>query len=117
MEIVNAWGPVLASTAVTISLVVLLWRLIDARFSDFEKRMDEKLAAMDGRFAGVDEKFAAMDRRMDERFTAMDRRMDEKFAASDRLLDERFGAVDHRLSALETDLTIIKQHLLNPSAA
>src|SRR5262249_21888050 len=52
--------------------------------------MDRKL---DERFAVIDERFAAMDRKMDHRFAAID----ERFAAMDRKIDQRFDQADEAI--------------------
>lgn len=84
----------------------LILRVTGAQF----RRVDDKFDALDQKFDALNEKF-------DAKIDALNDKFDVKFAASDRVLDARLGAINHRLDALESDMRLVKQHLLNPTAA
>ena len=84
----------------------------EQRFDGIEQRFD----GIDGRFERIDRRLDAMDRRfdaIDDRFDAMDRRFD----ALEAKVDHGTEVTDLRLSHLEADMTLVKQHLLGSSAA
>lgn len=47
----------------------------------------------------------------------LDEKIDLKVDALAQVMDARLGSVDHRLSAVESDVLLIKQHLLSTTAA
>ncbi|MCL2542373.1 MAG: apolipoprotein A1/A4/E family protein [Nocardioidaceae bacterium] len=110
----STWGPFFAYTGVVVGLFAFIWRAIGERLDGVERRMD--------RFEGrVDAKIDGLEQRVDAKIGALEQRLDERIGGLEQRLGARIGGLadvtDHRLSALETDMTIIKQHLLNTSAA
>jgi hypothetical protein len=77
-----------------------------ARFDRQDLRTDALESTMSTRFAGVDARFAALDTKIDDRF---DRSVE--------LMEARFSDVGHRLGALESDMTLVKGHLIGQRSA
>lgn len=113
MERVNlAIGVVLGMLAVLGSIAAMLrwfmarlFRMLDERI---DARLGQTLDAIDRRFDAVDRRFDAVD----QRFDAVDRRFDRLEGNVDHLADK----TDVRLSHLEADMTLVKQHLLGSAA-
>ena len=52
---------------------------IDGKFTELEKRIDQRFVAIDQRFDGIEKRFVAIDQRFDrieKRFVAIDQRFD-----------------------------------------
>ncbi len=119
MEDVAIWLGIIATA---LGIVVSLGGFGARALRRFEERILERV---DRRLDEVDRRFDEVDRRFDEAATdAAQRfdRVDERFEALEARLTARIDGVervtDVRLSALETDVRLIKQHLLgSPSAA
>ena len=91
-----------------------LGEMIDVKLDEkLDAKLDEKVMP---RFEAIDRRFDAMDARfeaIDARFDAMDRRFD----AMDVRADAFEATTDLRLKSLESDVHLIKQHLLAGVAA
>ncbi len=92
MATVAAWLNILA-TAVAVVVPLAAWVARSNR--SLEQRLETKF---DVKFDVVDARFEAMD----AKFTAR--------------LDAMSAVVDHRLGALESDMYLVKQHLLGTSS-
>ena len=108
----------LAYTAVVVALFAFMWRAMGERLDAFERRMDEK---MDARLGVLDSKMESGHARLEAKIEATRDSLDVKIDGVEERLTTRIDALadvtDHRLTALETDMTIIKQHLLGRPAA
>ncbi|MBM7516521.1 hypothetical protein [Nocardioides nitrophenolicus] len=84
-------------------------------------RQDLRSDALD---AKIDDRFATLDAKIDDRFATLDAKIDHTRASLEvkidlnlELVDARFSDVGHRLAALESDLTLIKGHLIRQHSA
>ena len=79
------------------------------------QRVDQKI---DTKIDGVTHRIDGLDQKFDARIDGLEQKFDAKFDAQARILEISLGAVEHRLTLLETDMTVVKQHLLgHPDAA
>ena len=139
MDTVNAWtGAILGVAAVVgVGAGTLRWlvatltrqmravaqEVVSGAVEASERRLAARLDAVDRRFDAVDSRFDAVERRfdaVDSRFDAVERRfeaVDSRFDALESKIDHLAEVTDLRLTHLEADMTLVKQHLLGSSAA
>ena len=117
------WAVIAAMfSLVGLMLAVVRWNLASLQKA-MDMRFDAWIGAVDSRFNAVDSRFDAVDSRfdaMETRFDAVDRRfdaIDARFGYEREYNTVRFDAIEHRLDAVESDLSIIKGHLIGQRSA
>lgn len=146
MDAMNTWSLVIGSLAALITIIGAMAAMLrfqlraievrldarfqssDAKFDTIDKRFDaieHRFEAIDQRFEDVDKRFDQLDEKFTTRFADADQKELSRFEALEAKLDAQaqitkigFDSVEHRLGTLESDMHLVKAHLLGrPDAA
>jgi hypothetical protein len=87
---------------------------LDDKIDSLGTRLDDKIDSLGTR---LDDKIDGLDKKVDGLGTRLDEKIDLKVDGLAAIMEARFDTVDHRLGSLESDMTLVKQHLLGRPAA
>ena len=123
--VVNAVAVIGALAATMTWLIRRLDVRIDSRIASSESRLGQRIDGVEAKLAqridGLESRIDNVEARLGERIEGVESSLSAKVESAEARLSQKIDGLrevtDVRLRALETDTTIIKQHLLGQTAA
>jgi len=104
------WTVIGAFSAIMIGGFALMMNVLKSEIGGVRAEIGGLRGEMDSRFTTIRGE-------IDARFTALDEKLDQRIDNLSSITAARFTDVDHRLESIETDMHLIKRHLIGQRSA